>query len=491
MAGSPGVKGKLQDDSGIAQTPSLSTVGVIVAAPSSAFKGIPKYVSGGSEELINLYGSAKAGYEGFVAAKLIADTTSCWVYNVPSTETGTLTSASVTLKSSVATDLVKVTSKAKGTKYNAYSILVTSSGIGTFSMNLLDEDGDIVESFQDISFDKYSLSYIGNIISEYLTFEDLTDGALTSVVVAGEFPLAGGTDLVITVSDADYIAGINALNDLDTYGCGSIVVPCNSHKPAILSALASALAEDGATEGIVCPPEHVYEAQDVVAWTNGEYTDGLVSYPENSINNSQIAVYAPWGKVYDTDLEDYVWISGEPEVIKSKVFTSDNYQPWFAPAGPIRGKVDRFIDLKTMYDEGKRDLLYGGTNIVNPIAKLGSAGFLIYGQKTSLRNITQQLTRVNVRTLQNYIYRTIMPASLEYVFEPNDEFTWGNWILMASTFMKSLKDARGVYDYKVIMAPTDTEIDQFKMLGIIKYKPTKAAEFSEITFNLKSKSSEL
>ena len=84
-----------------------------------------------------------------------------------------------------------------------------------------------------------------------------------------------------------------------------------------------------------------------------------------------------------------------------------------------------------------------------------------------------------------------MPASLEYVFEPNDEFTWGNWILMASTFMKSLKDARGVYDYKVIMTPTDTEIDQFKMPGIIKYKPTKAAEFIEITFNLKSKSSEL
>jgi hypothetical protein len=41
------------------------------------------------------------------------------------------------------------------------------------------------------------------------------------------------------------------------------------------------------------------------------------------------------------------------------------------------------------------------------------------------------------------------------------------------------------------MSPTDEEIDQFKMPGVIKYKPIKDAEEIVITFVLKSKASTL
>jgi hypothetical protein len=55
--------------------------------------------------------------------------------------------------------------------------------------------------------------------------------------------------------------------------------------------------------------------------------------------------------------------------------------------------------------------------------------------------------------------------------------------------METIKKARGLYEYKVTMSPTDEEIDQFRMPGKIVYKPIKDAEEITIYFNLKSKAS--
>jgi hypothetical protein len=216
-----------------------------------------------------------------------------------------------------------------------------------------------------------------------------------------------------------------------------------------------------------------------------------VAYIESTINNSQLHVYSPWMTVFDSTIGAKVEISGECEVIAAAVATVKNYEPWFAYAGPTRGKVNRAMSLAIEYDQDDRDLLNSGTNIVNPIAKIGDSGFLIYGNKTSLRDQTKQLTRVHIRDLQNYIQKVVAKLSLSYVFEPNDSQTWTNWRLAVNGLMETIKKARGVYEYTVIMSPTDEEIDQFKMPGVIKYKPIKDAEEIVITFVLKSKASTL
>ena len=489
---SAGVYPKILDESGGAQAPSTNTTGIVMIAPTSVFSKKPVYITGGAKELVEIYGKAKVGFENYIASKLICDTTSCWVVNIPHQTSNSDKNATVNLTTAPesSTAVVQVDYVVPGEEGNDISIVVTDSAEGSFSFMVVNKTGDPLEKFTNVSFNKFSLDYVDNIYSQFVKLTALVGATEETVVEAKKYDLAGGALQKITYEKSDVIAAINELKNQELYDLSMIVVPCLSHEPEILTALNTACAENGTMRAIVAPPLAVSKASEVVKWSNGTLEDAPpATYPKNSINNSQISVYAPWGKVFDEDVNSSVWVSPECEVIAARVYTNDNFQPWFANAGTTRGKVKRFTELAALYNEGDRDLLYGGTNIVNPIAKIGSFGFLIYGQKTSLRDTTKQLTRENVRVLQNYIQKQVMTASQEYVFEQNDQYTWDTWISMATGVMAVIKRARGVYDYKVTMAPTDEEIDKYEMPGLIQYKPTKTAEFIPITFNLKAKAS--
>lgn len=489
---SAGVYPKVTDEVGAAQLPSTNVVGLVMIAPNKVFLKKPMYITGGSEELVETFGKAQVGFENYVAAKLIADTTSCWVVNVGYQESGSDVNATVNLEDSESTPLVKVDYVAPGEIGNDYSINVTKSSTGLFSFVVNDKDGNPLEKFENISFNKFSLSYVNNVYSQYVKLTAQVEATEQSEVAVKSYQLATGESRKITYTEGDITDAIKMLSDEGKYNINMITVPCLSHKVNILTALNTACDETKAMKGFVAPPKDVSKAADVVSWTNGTLPDSRgETYPKNSINNSQISVHAPWVKVFDSDINSSVWVSPECEVIAARVLTNDNYQPWFANAGTSRGKVKRATELAVLYNEGDRDLLYGGTNIVNPICKIGNYGFLIWGQKTSLRDTTKQLTRENVRYLQNYIYNMIMPATQEFVFEQNDQYTWDSWIGMAEGVMKSIKEARGVYDYKVTMQPTDEEIDRYEMPGVIAFKPTKTAEFIEVNFVLKSKGADL
>lgn len=487
MYQSPGIYPKIVDEAGQPQNPSMNIVGVICICPDNTVSPKkPVYISGGQTQLVNMFGEATVNYKGYLAAKLIADSTACWVYNVPHTVTGVLAQASSTLKVAEV-DSIKITVKKAGVEGNTLNATIVNADVGVFDLVIRSKDGVVVEHLRGLSMVSSATTYLGYAVSNFVSFEILKGNKATDVLPNGAVVFTGGTDSTITFEDADFVEGIETLKDFEKFRVSIMTAPCMSHNPVIATALIANLAEDGVIDGIVCAPENVYVDSDVVAWTNGEDLSG----PQNSINSSQVAVYSPWIEVFDKDINGSIFISPECEVIAARVYTMDNFQPWFAPAGAIRGKVKRALSLKTEYDKRSRDLLYGGTNIVNPITKFSAEGFLIYGQKTSLRNPTQQLTRVNVRVLQNYIQKTIDEASKVYVFEPNDQYTWDKWINMADKFMKGIKDARGVYDYKVVMAPTPEEVDRFEMPGGIYYKPTKTSEFIPITFKLVSMAGEL
>lgn len=488
MAGSPGITNKILDDLSAAQVPSTDLVGIVVVTPSSAFEGKPRYISGGSKELVDTFGKATIGYDGYVAAKKICDTTSCWVYNVPHTVSGTLAQSKVELEDNTDSSiLVEIRAKKAGVDFNDNKLIVTAPGKGTFGYRLTTDTGDILEKRDSISLNKQSLAFVNNVKSDYLEFE-LKSGNQANTIKAKEYVFAGGVSITVASDNANYIKGINELTS-DSYNINFLTVPCMSHVVEILSGINTACDPNETIEAIVAPPKAVVSAQDIVNWSNGDLTGA--NYPTNSINNSQISVYAPWGTVFDEDINGKVVISPECEVLETRVYTNKNYKPWFAPAGVRRGKIRRFLELEAVYDKGARDLLIGGNNVVNPIAKIGTSGFLIYGQKTSERTPGSQLSRIQVRALQNYIQRQVSESTEGYVFEQNDEITWRQWETMATNIMQPILVARGVYGYVVSMHPTPEEIDQYQMPGLIKFQPEKAAEFIEITFNLKPASAEL
>lgn len=488
---SPGTYAYVIDESGSTVVPSTDVTGVVVVCPESGVNPlVPTLISGGSDALVETYGSATSAFPGYVATKILADATTLYVVNIPHTTTGSNTAASAIINNASEEQVLEVKSIVIGEDLNGYVLKFSNISAGTFTYTLYDASGTLLEKTSGVSLDPVSLSYAGRLSSDYLEFV-VEDGMETETIVSTDATLAGGEVEVITFNQGDFTSAIEMLADKDAYNCSYIVAPCQSHVVSNITAMTSNLDETGSIQGIIVPPQDVVSSSDVTAWSNGTLVAEGEDYPTNSINNSQISVYAPWIKVFDDEVSGYVWISPEPEIIISRVYTNNNYQPWFAPAGPVRGKLSNAVSLATQYNQGDRDLMYGGTNIVNPICKMGTSGYLIYGQKTSLRTTTKQLTRVNVRTLQNYLYDRIMPASQDYVFEPNDSTTWSNWIRMVYGVMREVKNARGVYDFLVEMEPTDTEVDSYEMPGLIKYKPTKAAEFVEIYFNLVSKSADL
>ena len=145
MGNSPGIYTKLVDESGGSQVPTMTTVGLVMLGPTNSFAKKVKYVSGGSDELEEIYGDAKVGYNNYVASKLIADSTACQVYNVPTVETGILAPAKVALSNAAKVALIDVSMKKPGVTGNSYTVIVTKATSSTFALSVLDADGDVVE----------------------------------------------------------------------------------------------------------------------------------------------------------------------------------------------------------------------------------------------------------------------------------------------------------------------------------------------------------
>ena len=113
-------------------------------------------------------------------------------------------------------------------------------------------------------------------------------------------------------------------------------------------------------------------------------------------------------------------------------------------------------------------------------------GFIIWGQKTTQRKFSA-LDRINVRRLVNYMKRLISNVSLDFVFEPNTEYTWLKWVDTIDPYLASIRDARGIYAYEIYMdgtTVTDDDINNNRMPAIIRFRPTKTAEFIPIQFIL-------
>jgi phage tail sheath protein FI len=136
-------------------------------------------------------------------------------------------------------------------------------------------------------------------------------------------------------------------------------------------------------------------------------------------------------------------------------------------------------------DDGERALLYGTPgNNVNPIIKHPQAGIAIFGQKT-LQRMPSATDRVNVRLLLNHLRKVIAGTAAYLAFDPNEATTWNEFEDLIEPTLRSIRDKRGLYDYRIQMDSTTVtpdHIDGYAMPGKIYIKPVKAAEDIPISF---------
>ena len=218
---------------------------------------------------------------------------------------------------------------------------------------------------------------------------------------------------------------------------------------------------------------------------NVSFTDAVYKPLKNLLaaaDNSYTAIYANWGLGFNAGLDRPIWLplSGGIAAVYAK--NDSVAQPWFAPAGFTRGKLQGYVDVALNPTQKQRDNLY--TMSINPIVFFTGEGLVVYGQKTSQKKPTA-FDRVNVRRLFLILERTTQRAVKYFVFEPNTSITRTRLVNQIAPIFDNAKRTQGLYDFMIICDernnPADA-IDRNELIVDIYLKPVKAAEFILINF---------
>ena len=210
---------------------------------------------------------------------------------------------------------------------------------------------------------------------------------------------------------------------------------------------------------------------------------GTVTTQAGSINSSYAATYWPWLQVIDGS-GNPTWTPPSALIPGVYAFTDKSSEPWFAPAGMIRGALGNVIRAERRLTTGNRDTLY--TANVNPIATFPGNDVVVFGQKT-LQKQASALDRVNVRRLLISLKSFISQIADNLVFEQNTAATRNNFLTQVNPYLETVQQRQGLYAFKVVMDETNNGpdvVDRNELVGQIFLQPTKTAEFIMLDFNI-------
>ena len=213
-------------------------------------------------------------------------------------------------------------------------------------------------------------------------------------------------------------------------------------------------------------------------------TIGSVVTNAGAFDTSYSATYWPWLQTLDAGTGQVVWIPPSTFIPGVYAFTDASSDPWFAPAGLIRGSLGTVVRAERQLTSGNRDSLYEAN--VNPIATFPGSGIVVFGQKT-LQKKASALDRVNVRRLLIALKSFISQVSNNLVFEQNTIATRNNFLSQVNPYLESVQQRQGLYAFKVVMDDSNNTpdvVDRNQLVGQIYLQPTKTAEFIILDFNV-------
>ena len=271
----------------------------------------------------------------------------------------------------------------------------------------------------------------------------------------------------------DYTQSINLLSNSDDYQFNVITAPgLNSQQHASQTTGLVTLAQ-GRTDCIA--------VIDIVPYNASINT---VTTQASAYDSSYAATYWPWLQTIDAGTGQTVWAPASTYIPAVYAFTDASSDPWFAPAGLLRGALGSVVRAERKLTSGNRDTLYEAN--VNPIATFPGSGVVVFGQKT-LQKRASALDRVNVRRLLIALKGYITQVSDNLVFEQNTNATRNNFLANVNPYLESVQQRQGLYAFKVVMDATNNTpdvIDRNELVGQIYLQPTKTAEFIILDFNV-------
>lgn len=178
--------------------------------------------------------------------------------------------------------------------------------------------------------------------------------------------------------------------------------------------------------------------------------------------------------------------NGKNIIVPPAAYVSNNFidkyttaLPWSIVAGPRRGVVggSGVVGTEYSFDKSDRDVLepFG----INPIVFQRGVGLTILGNKTAQQSIKSALSSAHVREVLIYIQDGIADILKDYVFEFNTVQTRLEIKTLVDSFLESVKQDGGVFDFKNVMdsSNNDDEVIDNNMGIIDTYvEPVKGLE---------------
>ena len=317
--------------------------------------------------------------------------------------------------------------------------------------------------------------------------------------VEATYDLAGGTNgdtaanvatTLIGTSTGDTKTGIQALDD-PTLNIGIALVP-GVHTASVQNALITLAESTQDFIALVSPPYAIGSVQNAIDWTNGK-SSTTANSRTSAISSSYAAVYWPWVKVFSTFDGKDRWYDPAIFGARQMAYTDGIAESWIAPAGFVRGRLTKPTEVEVKLNQGDRDSLYSGGNVINPIVSFPQQGITIFGQRTAQRT-PSSLDRINVRRLMIYIRKVILASTQRFVFEPNDEFTWAQIEASINPLLDDIRRRRGITEFRVVCdetVNTPIRVDRNELWTRVLVKPTKTAEILIFEINLTNQSADL
>lgn len=221
--------------------------------------------------------------------------------------------------------------------------------------------------------------------------------------------------------------------------------------------------------------------------------EGIPIPADYSGASSYVAAYGPWcyaqllanGRVRELP-GSYVMLTAW-----ARSLTSGN-PAYLAPAGVKRASLGKIvvdteypvgsavIDAWQNHDWYNTDAGYK----VNPIARLRSYGYVVYGNSTLLKadsvtGATSMLQSLSTRIVANLIKRRAFDISLRLQFDQIDDDIFASFSVQMGTFMDELKYGGALYDYRIVANYSDMTYDNLNQRTIpvkILISPNPAAE---------------
>ena len=202
----------------------------------------------------------------------------------------------------------------------------------------------------------------------------------------------------------------------------------------------------------------------------------LQKYPYNS---EFVALYDPYTKVNNPFNGKDIWVSPVYHMAYLIAMNDKINEVWYATAGYPEGVISEIKEMRYSPDfESEQSDFY--LNQINPIVKFRD-GYVVWGQLTTYREPCA-LQDVNIVRCILYIKRALKNYFRREIFDFNDPVTWMQMENGANSFLKQVKELRGLYDYDINIYANDY-MRRRKMAKVnLMLEPTRVLE--KIFFNI-------